>query len=791
MYFNMLEKDGKEKAQPVDRITEIKNRIAGWMKESADPAFTEYLKQMQDYVQNEEQRISILSDNLNNQYQVYQRNMRRRMMQPAQSMPQPAVPQETQRAVPQETRQAAPQEIQRATPQETQQVAPQEIRQAVPQETQRAVPQETQRIVPQEVPQNVKQPGTVRNTEFTIGAAVLGIVGSAFVLIAMVLLGLYYMEGIMKGLIMYAACVIVMVLSETVLRRRWPRLGMLFSAIGMAGLYVSTVINYWALGNFNEWVAVGITVAITIFIIWLSRRRDAVFYRILGMVALYCCFYLALQEKSIAGVIAPAELVTLTVMMLVINVMCLALPVRKERVVADIVHMSVNTVLTFLIYTQLFEAGAQDQKLFADVWHYLLFLAASVLVMQMIFVSQIRYKLRICQSGNVTASSSVEENMGICITYAISAVLYVLLILRVSGYDLILSDSMKDSGWLYRIICAETIFILCAFALLALGKRQEKWFTWYLLNLAILAIYFNADKSIELFAALLILLLAGKLVSFTGAWLPRISDVIITILSCGAVVIAYDQKASLLLFAGILVSVFCISYWQTYFEVFLAYTIAWYTAANMLPVLRLPVFVGILFVCMLIFNNIKRLHGEGILIFHICALAGQVICYILLLNPAYRNAYLTYLCMLVFGIAVISVCFQRQYHLDFAAKPLIFAIFLTYMSLVVRTDFAIVNSILLMLSALICVGMGFYIRDKALRIYGLVLSLLVCGKLVLYDFAGSNALQRMIVFFIVGLIALAIASIYMILEKNMQKYKNGNVEESMQEILAEKESAQL
>ena len=76
MYFNMLEKDGKEKAQPVDRITEIKNRIAGWMKESADPAFTEYLKQMQDYVQNEEQRISILSDNLNNQYQVYQRNMR-------------------------------------------------------------------------------------------------------------------------------------------------------------------------------------------------------------------------------------------------------------------------------------------------------------------------------------------------------------------------------------------------------------------------------------------------------------------------------------------------------------------------------------------------------------------------------------------------------------------------------------------------------------------------------------------------------------------------------------------
>ena len=97
------------------------------------------------------------------------------------------------------------------------------------------------------------------------------------------------------------------------------------------------------------------------------------------------------------------------------------------------------------------------------------------------------------------------------------------------------------------------------------------------------------------------------------------------------------------------------------------------------------------------------------------------------------------------------------------------AIFLTYMALVVRTSLPVMNSILLMLIALVCVGTGFYAKEKRVRIYGLVLSLLVCGKIVLYDYRGAATLQKMILFLTVGIIALIIAGIYIVLEKKNSK----------------------
>ncbi len=91
------------------------------------------------------------------------------------------------------------------------------------------------------------------------------------------------------------------------------------------------------------------------------------------------------------------------------------------------------------------------------------------------------------------------------------------------------------------------------------------------------------------------------------------------------------------------------------------------------------------------------------------------------------------------------------------------------MGLIVTSDYPFVNSILLMTVALIGVGMGFAIQRKGVRIYGLVLSLVICAKLVLYDFMGANVLQKTILFFVVGVLALMIATIYMLLEHNQEK----------------------
>ena len=189
----------------------------------------------------------------------------------------------------------------------------------------------------------------------------------------------------------------------------------------------------------------------------------------------------------------------------------------------------------------------------------------------------------------------------------------------------------------------------------------------------------------------------------------------------------------------------------------------------MITMFKLPVFTGILFVGILAYNYVKRWNSRNIVIFNILALAGQMGACLGLLNPVYQNAYLTYLCMLIFGIATIEMCFQKQCHMPVKGRELIMAAFLTYMGLIIRTSYPIVNSILLMVVSIACVAFGFVIRKKSVRIYGLVLSLLVCAKLVLYDFSGANLLQKTILFFAVGVIALAIAAIYMVLEHKIKK----------------------
>ena len=49
------------------------------------------------------------------------------------------------------------------------------------------------------------------------------------------------------------------------------------------------------------------------------------------------------------------------------------------------------------------------------------------------------------------------------------------------------------------------------------------------------------------------------------------------------------------------------------------------------------------------------------------------------------------------------------------------------------------------------------------------MAIFVCGKLVLYDFREVEMIYRMIVFLVVGVLALSISFIYILLEKNMDK----------------------
>ena len=220
-----------------------------------------------------------------------------------------------------------------------------------------------------------------------------------------------------------------------------------------------------------------------------------------------------------------------------------------------------------------------------------------------------------------------------------------------------------------------------------------------------------------------------------------------------------------MLLAGIGISILMIRYWQTCFEIILTATLLTYTVSRLPVILQLPMAVGILLIGILVFNNVKRWRGKNILLFNGLALGGQIICFLKLHSPIYQNEYITYFCMLVFGLATIGLTLNEKYQMSLKGRHMVLAMFLTYMALIFRTNVPVVNSILLMVIALVCVGTGFVIDKRTIRIYGLILSLAVCAKLVLYDFFKAATVQKTILFFAVGVIALVIAAIYIILEK--------------------------
>jgi membrane protein len=192
----------------------------------------------------------------------------------------------------------------------------------------------------------------------------------------------------------------------------------------------------------------------------------------------------------------------------------------------------------------------------------------------------------------------------------------------------------------------------------------------------------------------------------------------------------------------------------------LTFSLAFFALSHLMPMIKLPAFSGILFVSILLFNNVNCMRDKGILVFNVFVLIGQVGALIGLADPVYRNSYITYLCMFVFVLAYLVLTLQ-----EFKHRELILVIFLTYMALIVKTNIPVINSILIMLIALVSVTAGFVKKDKPVRIYGLVLSLCTCGKIALYDYWGAPILQKTILFFVVGVIALVIAGIYIILEK--------------------------
>ena len=85
-----------------------------------------------------------------------------------------------------------------------------------------------------------------------------------------------------------------------------------------------------------------------------------------------------------------------------------------------------------------------------------------------------------------------------------------------------------------------------------------------------------------------------------------------------------------------------------------------------------------------------------------------------------------------------------------------------------KFDFAYIFSIVTMITALICIIVGFVAKAKGLRIYGLVVVMLCIIKLVTIDISGADSVARVLAFIVGGIICFIISGIYNTFEKRLK-----------------------
>lgn len=244
------------------------------------------------------------------------------------------------------------------------------------------------------------------------------------------------------------------------------------------------------------------------------------------------------------------------------------------------------------------------------------------------------------------------------------------------------------------------------------------------------------------------------------------------VLTAVVTILAWSESGEVygyVLLAVLLLSVGFIRYWHIYYQCVVTVATVLFMVFTVESEIVLTLIVAVLWLFMLLFNHVKGLQGKDIAIYNYIIVIMQFFSFLFVMFADYQDYRILYFVLTFLGGGFTYFMCQERYYLPEKARGLALAIFGSYMVLVAEFTYPITSSILLMMIGLACIAGGFVFSDKKTRIYGLVMALIVCFKITLSDFSGGDELQRMILFFAAGVVALLISGIYIILEKKYMK----------------------
>ena len=758
----------------------LERQIEMLVSQSTDAYYTEYLTNLLGKVRRGEVTTDFAIGEVNRTYQMYLQR------QKTQTAPQPQVQQPMQQPAQTLVQQPMQQSVQQQVPMQVTQPMQRPVQQQVPMQNpqQTVMQQPVYQMQPMTQPAKVQQPPAKKNMEFAIGAGLLSVVGVLFVLVAFVMLGLTYMSGMVKGMSLYAIALAVLVVSELVLTKKMPKFAVGITGLGICGLYLATMLNYLYLQNFNGFVAMAIAVLISVLAVFISRKKDSGTIKIISFIGCYICIFpvgepfLGVENWDSDSVM---HLIVTTVILFLVNLMTLLLPVKKNQTVVHMVHLIANSLFSvvFAVTAILF---MEEQS-----YYVLFFLLAAVLTQGIIFYN--------AHKPYFSATVMGGAQIGVVVTYLITTVIVLVTLLIESFHVLAVENQIVVHivNVIFLLICGGLFFMF--------RKTRMKWMQYWIGSTFSLVLYWMGGLFVKIGCSWIGNVYDGtefdwywwKLVIVLGIFLMskllsrvkelRISELLITIYAALQAISVFgkldldwyghvvDQQeviqnfvTSIVYLSAFLLSSIALHYWKSIYEEIIVVVFCAFVLLNMQNDMTPALLMGILFMSVVGFNSIEFCRDANIRICNYINL-GLVACLYLWIAFAENN--LLYVIMLLLGISFIVLTFRKKYGMDFKIKNLILVLFLCYMTLIWEMPLPVMKSIILMLIAISAVVAGFIIKEKKLRITGLSLTLVVCGKIVLYDFAGLENTEKMVLFLCVGLIALTISGIYIALEKKI------------------------
>lgn len=421
------------------------------------------------------------------------------------------------------------------------------------------------------------------------------------------------------------------------------------------------------------------------------------------------------------------------------NLVLLLIPVKRGRPIIDLVQLIGNVVMTWILTLVTIGAGVHGLLI-------LYYMISSYIIINLIF-------LRLKKDAvSITA---------FCLGSGALGILY----LMISG---------RTEGTL-PAFCILALVCLCFFFF---GQKQQvKWIQyWFFCLMLFWYTLIGMDASdrfpIPFMIGILLLFVSAKLL----ARIPILyaSEIVITIVTALCGLYYYESRYGILFLIAFILSAAALYRSKLLYEmIIVGMAIAYFIIHPFLiefteGVAHYDIFlagtVSVLFLAMLAFNLIKPFKIPGIKIFNYCALICMALLY---LSAPFCKSSVVYAILCIIGILTILIILREKFGINCKMNYFILTIFLVYMVFIFRMPVPFQTSLCLMGIAISSVIYGFAAKKKNSRICGLALSVLVCLKVVFYDFMELPELERMILFFVVGIVVTVISIIYIVLEKRI------------------------